>query len=101
MSNIKKNFLWNMIGSVVNSFTSLFFLIIVTRINGIEQAGIFTFAFSLACLFQVVSNYSGRTFQVTNLDKNLSDSSFFYQRIFSCVLMWLLLFVYLLYRCLY
>ena len=95
MSNIKKNFIWNMIGSVVNSFTSLIFLIIVTRINGVEQAGIFTFAFSLACLFQVVSNYSGRTFQVTNLDKNLSDSSFFYHRIFSCVFMWLLLLVYL------
>ena len=54
MSNIKKNFIWNMIGSVVNSFTSLIFLIIVTRINGVEQAGIFTFAFSISLTCSVV-----------------------------------------------
>ena len=62
MNNTKKNFVWNMIGATVNSFTSLIFMIVVTRINGTKEAGIFTFAFSLACLLQVISNYSGRTF---------------------------------------
>ena len=29
-----KNFVWNILGTGFNSFNSLFFLIIVTRING-------------------------------------------------------------------
>ena len=96
MTNDKKNFFWNTIGSTVNSFTSLIFLIIVTRINGINIAGVFTFAFSVACLFQVISNYSGRTFQVTNNDEKIFDSDFVYNRITSCVLMFIVVLFYLL-----
>ena len=29
MNNIKKNFVWNMVGATVNSFTSLIFMIVV------------------------------------------------------------------------
>lgn len=94
----KKNFFWNMLGSTVNSFSSLFLMIIVTRINGTNVAGIFTFAFSLACLFQVIANYFGRTFQVTNIDKNINDSDFIYNRITSCIIMVLFVLIYLLFK---
>ncbi len=87
MDNTKKNFIWNMIGTTINAFTSLIFMIIVTRINGTDIAGIFTFAFSLACLFQVISNYAGRTFQVTNNDKEFLDSDFMYNRLTTCLIM--------------
>lgn len=95
MNNTKKNFIWNMVGSTVNAFTSLVFMIIVTRINGTNIAGIFTFSFSLACLFQVISNYSGRTFQVTNNDSKIKDSDFVYNRITSCIIMAIFLIIYL------
>ena len=64
-NNLKKNFILNSIGSTIYAFTSLFFLIIVTRINDINEAGIFTFAFSNACLLQVICTYSVLSFQVT------------------------------------
>ena len=48
--NFKKNAIWNTIGITINSFNSLFFLIIINRINGVDIAGIFSFAFSVACL---------------------------------------------------
>lgn len=86
MDNTKKNFIWNMVGATVNAFTSLAFLVIVTRINGTDTAGIFTFGFSLALLFQVISNYSGRAYQVTNIDESIRDSDFVYHRITSCLL---------------
>ena len=75
-----------MVGATVNAFTSLAFLVIVTRINGTDTAGIFTFGFSLALLFQVISNYSGRAYQVTNIDESIRDSDFVYHRITSCLL---------------
>ena len=36
-----KNVIWNRIGASLTAFTSLFFAIIVTRINGTNDAGIF------------------------------------------------------------
>lgn len=95
MKQIKKNFVWNLIGSTTFSFTSLFFLIIVTRINGVNEAGIFTFAFSIACLFQVISNYFGRVFQVTNMDKQFVDSDFLYHRVMTCLIMIIVVCIYL------
>lgn len=90
----KKNFIWNLIGSVLNSFTSLFFMIIVTRINGIDDAGVFTFAFSLASLLQVVGSYQGRPFQITNKIKSLTDYDFVYTRYVTCSIMALITVVY-------
>ena len=85
--NTKKNFLWNTIGSTVNAAISLFFMIAVTRINGSDEAGIFTFAFSTSCLLQVIGLYSGRAYQVTERDKRLSDTDFIYNKIFCCIIM--------------
>lgn len=95
---IKKNFIWNTIGSTLNSFTSLFFLIIVTRLNGVSDAGIFTFAFSFAMLVQVIGNYFGRSFQVTNNDDEISDSDFVYSRFFTCFVMLVFSIIFLLFK---
>ena len=85
--NLKKNFIWNIIGTTFSAFSSLFFMIVVTRINGTNDAGIFTFAFSTACLFYVIGIYSGRTYQITDNDKNISDSDYFYSKFCTCLLM--------------
>ncbi len=76
-----KNFIWNIIGSTAFGFTSLFFMIIVTRINGLDKAGIFTYCFANACIFWTIASYSGRTFQVTESDENIKDTDYFYNRI--------------------
>lgn len=86
MSSKKSQFIWNMIGLTMNSFNSLFFLMIVNRINGLEDAGIFTFAFSLAGLFFVVGIYAGRTYQVTDIS-DTSDYEYVTHRIITCIIM--------------
>ncbi len=83
----KKNVIWNMVGATTNAFTSLVFTIIVTRINGLEQAGIFTYAFATACLFFIIATYAGRTFQVTDVAEKYSDTDYIYHRIITCVMM--------------
>lgn len=84
---LRKNFIWNIFGTGFNSFNSLFFLIIVTRINGIENAGIFSLAFSTACIIYVIGTYAGRIYQVTELDKNITDKDFLINRIITSVMM--------------
>ena len=80
-NNMRKNFFWNIIGSTLCAFNSLFFMITVTRINGEDVAGLFTFAFSTACLFYIIGIYSGRTYQVTDNDKLVSDSDYIYSKL--------------------
>lgn len=86
-NNLKKNFILNSIGAVLYSFTSLFYMIIATRIVGTNDAGLFTFAFSTANLLQVVGIYAGRAYQVTENKENITDSDYFYNRIISCSFM--------------
>lgn len=84
--NFKKNFVWNTIGTLLNSSTSLFFLILVTRINGVNDAGIFSLGFSFACMMFFIGIYNGRVFQVTEHSK-ISDKSFFIAKIITTIVM--------------
>lgn len=93
-NNDKKNIVWNLIGSTFSSFSSLFFLIAVTRINGVNEAGIFNIGFSVACLFFTVGCYSGRVFQVTDTNKKTDDSAYFYSKIITALLMLVISFIY-------
>ena len=83
----RKNFIWNTLGTGFNAFNSLFFMIIVTRANGVDQAGIFTIAFSTACILYAIGLYAGRIYQVTELNKNISDKDFIVSRITTNILM--------------
>lgn len=97
-NNFKKNAFWNTLGVTFNSFNSLFFLIIINRINGINEGGIFSFAFSLACLLFVIGIYAGRTFQVSDTKKMLNDSEYFVHKILTCLLMVFIAIVYILFQ---
>ena len=85
--NFKKNAIWNTIGITINSFNSLFFLIIINRINGVDIAGIFSFAFSVACLLYIVGIYQGRIFQVSDTKEELTNREYFAHKIISCGIM--------------
>lgn len=86
-TQFKKNFIWNIVGTGFNAFNSLFFLIIATRVNGINQAGIFSIAFSTACILYAVGLYAGRIYQVTELSEKISDKDFIVNRAFSSFIM--------------
>lgn len=86
MNSMKKNFIWNIIGTTINAFNSLFLMIVVTRINDVFDAGVFTFAFSVATLFNVIGVYAGRIYQVTD-NGEFNDKDYLFNRIISCTLM--------------
>ena len=88
--NFRKNFIWNMLGMTFNSFNSLFYMVIVTRINGTNEAGIFTLAFSVACLVYYIGIYSGRVYQVTDQNGIISDKEYILQRVVCFVLLLLI-----------
>ena len=95
--NLKKDFIWNTIGSTVNAFSSLFYMIIVTRLNGVTDAGIFTFAFSTATLFYIIGIYAGRTYQVTDSDK-ISNHDYLVNKYITCIAMIIFSIIFILYK---
>ncbi|MEG1300981.1 MAG: hypothetical protein RSC93_09780 [Erysipelotrichaceae bacterium] len=84
-SNIKKNYFWNTVGTTLLSFNSLFFMIIVTRINGIEDAGIFSFSFASACIINVIALYCGRTYQIADDNSIIKESDYIISRFFTSI----------------
>lgn len=80
----RKNFIWNIIGTGFNAFNSLFFMIIVTRINGVDNAGIYTIAYSTACILYMIGIYAGRIYQVTENNKNITNKDYILNRVISC-----------------
>lgn len=85
-NKLRKDFFWNIIGTSLNAFNSLFFMIIATRINGINDAGIFTFAFTCATVFYVIGVYAGRIYEVTDLT-NKNDMDFIISKTVTCFVM--------------
>ncbi len=73
-NTLKKDFVWNTLGSLIHAFNSLFFLIIVTRINGLENSGIFSYAFTISNIFLIVATFGGRNYQITDIKKEFSDN---------------------------
>lgn len=84
--NLKKNYIWNTIGTTFLSFNSLFFMIIVTRINGIQDGGIFSFSYASACIVNAIALFCGRTYQVTDDNKEISESSYVSTRIITSLI---------------
>lgn len=95
-NNFKKSVFWNTFGSGLISLNSLFFLIIVTRVNGIIDAGIFTFSFATANIFYTIALYSGRTYQVTDTDNEISDRDYIAHRLFTSLVMIFLMIIFIL-----
>jgi len=64
---MKRDFIWNTLGSLVGGFTFFILTVFITRLNGIHASGSFGFAFSIAAIFSTIAYYGGRNYQVTDI----------------------------------
>ena len=72
MNNLKKDFFWYILGTLIFCSTSLIYTIIITRYTSLNDSGIFTFAFSFACLMVTLASFGGRTYQITDVKNEIS-----------------------------
>ena len=80
---------YNAIGSFCYSCLSLFFMVAITRINGLEDAGAFSLMFALCNLLYGVGIYSGRVYQVSDRSKGVGDVDYLTQRVITTGLMFI------------
>lgn len=81
-----RNFIWNMLGSGLASFNSLFFMMAITRINGLEAAGVFSITFATASIFYTFALYSGRGCHTTDIERKIKDKDYIVSRMITCIL---------------
>ncbi len=83
----KKDFIFNMYGSMVMSFVSVFLLVIVSRVLGEEQAGIFSLVYSTAQMMYIIAAFEVRNIQVTDEKKEFTFADCFSFRIITIIFM--------------
>ena len=81
------DFFWNSLGGMLNAFQSVFLLMVITRVCGLAEAGIFSIAFATGNLFMYLGNYGVRNYQVSDLQENYSFPDYLWHRFASAALM--------------
>ena len=72
---------------MLNAGQSVFLLIVITRVCGLEAAGIFSIAFATGNLFLYLGNYGVRNYQVSDLSEQYSFCDYLRHRLCTVALM--------------
>lgn len=76
MQSQKKDYIWNSLGSLLQSAISPVLLIVITRLNGVEYSGLFSFAMSISIVFWAIALWGGRTYQVSDVKREFSSGGY-------------------------
>ncbi len=79
---------WNLCASLLNSLMTAFILFFVMRLNGVEDAGLFSIAAALAYQALTVGLFGVRNYQVADVKGYFDFSDYFYLRVFTALLMY-------------
>lgn len=83
----RKKFVWNLLGSLSNSLSSIILSVCVNRVLGGNYGGIFAFAYSNAQLMLTVGCFEVRPYQSTDVKEKYSFNVYFNLRVLTCMLM--------------
>ena len=83
----KQSVVWNIMSSGLNSVVSMFLLLVVTRVSGVVDAGIFSLGFSTSQMMLTIGNYGMRNYQATDIENKYSFGIYRSSRIITNILM--------------
>lgn len=92
--SVKKDYIFNMIGSMTNAAVSVILLVVVSHIVGGTVAGVFSIAYSTAQMMYTICVFEMRNIQVTDAKNEFSFSHTVMFRIITVFAMWLFFIVF-------
>lgn len=95
--NERENYIWNMVAGLINASEAVILLAVITRTNGIYDAGVLTIAFAIANLLSTVGKFGIRNYQVTDANEQFGFNTYFGSRIVTVILMLMVSVVYVAY----
>ena len=87
--------LWYMLGGILNAGQSALLLMVISRTNSVEDSGIFSIAYAIACLALTIGNFGIRNYQSTDVTDKYPFATYFTARLFSDLLMLGFIFFYM------
>lgn len=95
-ANVDKSaYIWNTSSSMLNAFMTVFVLMVISRIDPVTDAGVFTIAFAIGNLMLAIGRYGIRQFQVSDLKEKYSFRDYYWSRVITCILMCLVFVFYI------
>lgn len=79
--SLKENTLWFTMGTLCSSATSVLLMIYVTHLLGVDEAGVYSIAYSIAQLMLTIGWFGTRQFQVSDVEEEYSFSDYFTMKI--------------------
>lgn len=84
--SLKENTLWFTMGTLCSSATSVLLMVYVTHLLGVDEAGVYSIAYSIAQLMLTIGWFGTRQFQVSDVEEEYSFSDYFTMKIItSCI----------------
>lgn len=93
---LKESYIWNAIGGMLNAGQSALLLIVISRTNQVEDAGVFSIAYAIACLAVTVGKWGMRNFQATDIQGKYDYGTYVSSRCITCLMMITMIFYYIL-----
>lgn len=84
---MKKAVIFNIFSGGMNAILSPLLICIITRVLGVESAGIFSIAYASACLFLNIGYWGMRNYQVSDINNRYNWNEYRISRILSTVAM--------------
>ena len=83
----KTAYIWNTWAAMLNSFQSVLILMVISRIDPVTDAGVFTIAFAIGNLMLTIGQYGIRQFQVSDVQEKYTFREYIGGRIITSILM--------------
>lgn len=83
----KSAYIWNSCASMLSAFQTVFILMVISRIDPVMDAGIFTIAFAIGNLMYTLGMYGIRQFQASDVTQKYSFHEYLVTRYITCTTM--------------
>lgn len=84
-NNVNRSaYVWNALNAIISALESPVILMVLTRTNGVYDAGVFSIAFAIAGLMLYVGLYGLRRFQSSDVHEKFTFRQYHGMRILSC-----------------
>lgn len=93
----RSSYIWNMVSALVYAGQSAIVLMVITRTNGLDSAGIFSIAYAVASLLYFIGEYGARKYQVSDVNEELPFVAYHTHRTIMCVIMMIASIIYSVY----
>ena len=90
----RSSYAWNSASGLMFAMQSAVMLIVITRTNGLEDAGIFSIAYAIASLMSFIGEYGVKKYQVSDIKEKVSFTDYHSHRVITCLIMLIVFILY-------